>query len=164
MCGCGKNWACAADLTVAESSCIRYLYTDLYRKCVIVTLYQQSRCDRKISSYQEALKDIWKTVWYESQFQPWNPDSGSQILTVWVCLCQACLQGAPSFQHAGKSNFLLPSPSAKLKMAAFLSVSVGSSQLPPCKRVNSQKATATLNLPALLNAAPPDARMICRCR
>lgn len=54
-------------------------------------MYKQSRCDRKISPYQEALKDIWKTDWYESQFQPWNPDFGSQILTVWVfCARRVC--------------------------------------------------------------------------
>lgn len=40
-----------------------------------------------------------------------------QILTVWVCLCQASRHGAPIFQHARKSNSLLPFPSAKLQMA-----------------------------------------------
>ena len=51
-----------------------------------------------------------------------------QVLTVWVSSCQACRHGVPIFQHARISNFLLPFPGAKLKMAAFLSVSVGSLQ------------------------------------
>lgn len=135
---CGPRKGCVKTFLKAHwLMCLKKCVNILFMKVLKVTL-------GNLFLYQERLKQVRKTDWCESQFQPQNHDFGSWSLPGFYCVgCFGARHVSMEFSFSKMHQdpmFLLPFPSAWFKIASLPSASVGSSQLLQRKHINSPLA------------------------